>query len=318
MMSALSRLGIDQCKSASPAGYSAKQDQTKETFGFKWSRQETYENEKMLENTKKWLFERYCDNDPEKLNGWLEEGGGGSKLILDAGCGAAFSALLFFGDLLKKHDYLGVDISDAVFVAQSRFADKGYPGEFLQTSLLDLPVQDNTIDMIFSEGVLHHTDNTESSISYLARKIKAGGLFLFYVYRKKAVLREFTDDYIRSAIAPMTNEEAWEALKPLTKLGKTLGELAVTITVEEDVPFLGIKKGSYDLQRFIYWNICKLYYRPEYDIEEMNHINFDWFRPLNCHRHTVEEIKRYCDRAGLSIEHLNEQEAGITVVARKQ
>ena len=49
----------------------------------------------------------------------------------------------------------------------------------------------------------------------------------------------------------------------------------------------------------------------------MNHINFDWFRPLNCHRHTPEEVKGFCDRAGLEIEHFNVQEAGITIVARK-
>ena len=61
-----------------------------------------------------------------------------------------------------------------------------------------------------------------------------------------------------------------------------------------------------------------MYYRPEYSFDEINHINFDWFRPLNCHRHTPEEIKRYCEEAKLTIEHMNIQEAGITVVAVKR
>ena len=51
---------------------------------------------------------------------------------------------------------------------------------------------------------------------------------------------------------------------------------------------------------------------------ELNHINFDWFRPLNCHRHTREEILTWCAEADLDILHLNVQDAGITVVAQKQ
>lgn len=242
---------------------------------------------------------------------------GESKIILDAGCGSGYSALLFFGEHLNRHEYLGVDISSAVDIAKLHFEDKGYPGDFLQVSLLDLPIKDESIDLIFSEGVLHHTDNTGESIKYLATKLKSGGRFLFYVYAKKAVVREFTDDRIRQQLQDMTDEEAWEVLKPLTKLGIVLGELDTEIDVPEDIPFLGIQKGKIDLQRFFYWNICKLYYRPEFSLEEMNHINFDWFRPLNCHRHTKEEVMAYCKNANLIIEHMNVQESGITVVAKK-
>ncbi len=48
----------------------------------------------------------------------------------------------------------------------------------------------------------------------------------------------------------------------------------------------------------------------------MNHVNFDWFRPLNCHRQTPDEVRQWCQEAGLEIERMDLQEAGITVVAR--
>ena len=315
-MSALQRLGVsEEIIQQSQPGYSKEQQQTKDIFGYKWSKRDTYESEEVQRNAEKWLFERYCDNRPKMLQEWLS---GSRKIILDAGCGAAYSALLFFKDYLNEHDYLGVDISDAVSVAAQRFEECGYQGDFLQTSLLDLPIPNSSVDLIFSEGVLHHTDNTGESIKYLATKLKKGGRFLFYVYAKKAVIREFTDDSIRQALLAMNDEEAWKALEPLTRLGIALGELNLDIEVPEDIPFLGIKKGKQDLQRFFYWNICKLYYRPEYSLDEMNHINFDWFRPLNCHRHTKEEVQQYCTAAGLDIEHMNVQEAGITVVGLKK
>jgi arsenite methyltransferase len=249
---------------------------------------------------------------------WLAGCPGGGKIILDAGCGAGVAGMLLFGELILEHDYLGVDISTAADVARTRFREHNIPGDFLRADISCLAVPDSSLDIIFSEGVLHHTDSTEHTLKHLARKLVTGGRFLFYVYRKKALVREFTDDAIREALQPMTDEQAWEALKPLTQLGITLGRLQLEINVESSIPFLGIEAGKLDLQRFFYWNICKAFYRPELSFDEMHHINFDWFRPLNCQRHSPEEIKQWCIEAGLEIEHMDLQEAGITVVAQKK
>jgi arsenite methyltransferase len=315
-MSAIKQLNIsEQTIKDLQKKYTGNQQQTADIFGFKWAKRDTYESDAMKKMGRDWQLERY-GNYCQSLLEWLDKGE--KKIIMDAGCGSSFSALLFFNDYLKKHDYLGVDISTAVNVAKERFDERGYPADFIQTSLLELPFSDNALDMIFSEGVLHHTDSTEQSIKYLAKKLKIGGKFLFYVYAKKAVIREFTDDYIRDSIQKMSDEEAWNSLESLTKLGKALGELKVEIDVPEDVPYLGIKKGKMDIQRFFYWNICKMYYRPDFTIDEMNHINFDWFRPLNCHRQTPEQVKKWCEEAGLKIDHINIQESGISVIATRE
>lgn len=294
--------------------YSGNQQQTADIFGFKWAKRDTYDSDAMKQMARDWQLERYGKHCQTLLD-WLDQGD--KKIIMDAGCGSAFSALLFFNDHLKKHDYLGVDISTAVNVAKERFNERGYPADFIQTSVLELPFSDASLDMIFSEGVLHHTDSTEEAIKYLSKKLKKGGKFLFYVYAKKAPIREFTDDFIREKIQNMSDQEAWEALEPLTKLGKTLAELKLEINVEEEIPFLGIKKGKIDIQRFFYWYVCKMYYREDFTLDEMNHINFDWFRPLNCHRQTPEQVKQWCNEAGLQIEHINVQESGISVIATK-
>ena len=311
-MSALERLGL------SPTSFDndvmPDQQQTSDAFGFKWAKRDTYDSDVSKANSRRWLLERYCSNDPEMLSYWLN---GGRKIILDAGCGAGFSGLLFFGDALRQHDYLGVDISTAVDVARQRFREENIPGDFLRADISKLEVPDGSIDIIFSEGVLHHTDSTEKALKHLATKLVKGGRMMFYVYRKKALIREFTDDAVREAIRPLTDEEAWEALKPLTSLGIKLGQLECDINLDDPIPFLGIESGKFDVQRFFYWNICKAYYRPELSFEEMNHINFDWFRPLNCHRHTPEEIRRWCEEVGLYIEHMDVQEAGITVVSKR-
>lgn len=126
------------------------------------------------------------------------------------------------------------------------------------------------------------------------------------------------DDYMRNYLKNLTNQEAWDALLPLTKLGKSLGELHVELDVPENIPYLEIKAGKIDLQRFFYWHVCKAFYKEEYTIDEMNHVNFDWYRPSNCHRHTPDEVLVWCDQAGLLIERCHAEEAGISVIAVKK
>ena len=313
-MSSLEKLGLKSSDLPVNGASSDRQNQTRDTFTFKWSKRDSYESEAVKSRHKEWLFERYLGNEPDRLRRWLS---GGRKIILDVGCGSGLSALLFFGDYLKDHDYLGIDISSAVDIARERFQQAGYPGDFLKMDLMNLNIPDESINIIFSEGVLHHTDSTERSLKFLTRKLKKGGRFLFYVYAKKAVIREFTDDYIRDYLKDITDEEAWIALEPLTKLGIALGKLNVELEVPEEIPFLGIPKGRMDIQRFFYWNVLKQFYHSQFSFEEMNHVNFDWFRPLNCHRHTQEEIIKWCSEAGLEIERINLQNSGITVVAMR-
>lgn len=293
---------------------SVEQKQTENTFDFKWKKRSTYESDAISTEWKRWLIEKYFDGNEAGLSVLLKDG---EKKILDAGCGAGGSGMHLFGEHLNQHDYYGVDISDAVNVAKERFAEKELKGTFIKASLLDIPESVGNFDIIFSEGVLHHTDSVEESIMALSKRLRPGGHFLFYVYIKKAPIREFTDDYVREYLRTLSDEDAWATLEPLTKLGKALGDLDIEIDVPEDIPFLGIKKGKQNLQRLFFYKICKAYYRPEYSIDEMNHINFDWFRPLNCFRHTPEEVKAFCDKAGLTIEKLSPCESGITVIAKK-
>jgi SAM-dependent methyltransferase len=290
---------------------SAAQAQTRETFGFKWAQRATYEGE-VAAHAARWLVEKYGD----PAAAWLDEHGP-APLLLDAGCGAALSALALFAPVLHRVRYLGVDVSTAVEVAARRFAERGLGAAFLQADLTQLPLPPESVDLIFSEGVLHHTDDTEAALAALARHLKPGGRILFYVYRKKGPIREFTDDYVRAKLQAMAPDEAWAAMLPLTKLGRALGELDLELEVPEAIDLLEIPAGRISLQRFFYWHVCKAFYRPEMSLEELNHINFDWFAPKNAHRHTPEEVRTWCAALGLAIEHERIEEAGITIGAKK-
>ena len=262
---------------------------------------------------KTWLFERY-----QEPKTWLSQISNKTPLVLDAGCGAGMSGFEYWGNVLDKIEYFGVDISEAVDVAKKRFTENGFKqGIFLQESIDNLPFTEPLFDIIFSEGVLHHTDNTEKTFNHLCRFLKPGGLFMFYIYRKKGPIREFTDDYIREKLQTLSPEEGWEQLEGLTRFGIELGKLNLEIDVIEEIPLLDISAGKINLQRFFYWHIFKAFYDSNLSFEEMHHINFDWYAPKNAHRHTIEEVRKWCMANNLEILREKEELSGITCIAKK-
>jgi SAM-dependent methyltransferase len=292
---------------------SERQGQTGASFGFKWQKRDTFDSPASLARMRSWLLERY--GDVAAASWWNDHGQ--MPLLVDAGCGAGMSGLELFGDKLGSLRYLGVDISAAVDVAAARFAERGVPGAFMQADITDLPLADESVDVIFSEGVLHHADSTQRALASLARKLRCGGRFLFYVYKKKGPIREFTDDYIRAKLRAMPPNDAWNALMPLTELGQQLGELDVTVDVSRAIELLEIPAGRIPLQRLFYWHVFKAFHHPELTLDELNHINFDWYAPANAHRQTPAQVEEWCREAGLRIERQVIEDAGITVIARK-
>lgn len=319
------RLDGDQLASAAGATYAvingiprfvltedSGQKQTETSFGYKWQQESSYDTPEVHESARKWLVERYGFTDVEAMRTFFA----GRKRILDAGCGSGFSASLWMTPTWQGAEWVGADISAAIDVAQKRLGD--VPGRhFVQADVLQLPFRDGSFDTIFSEGVLHHTPSTEQALKALVPLLTPGGELMFYVYRKKGPIREFTDDYIRQAIANLPPEEAWAVMRPLTKLGQALAELHTEVEVPEDIPLLGIKAGRYDVQRLIYWNIAKLFWNAQWSFEANNHVNFDWYAPHYAHRQTEEDIRRWCAESKLEITHFDAQEAGYTVRALK-
>ena len=295
----------------------AGQKQTESSFGYKWQRRDSWYTPETIAACQPWLVERYGFASVAAMREFF----GAHRRVLDAGCGSGFSSSLWIDQSWRGNrdsEWIGADISEAIDVARERLAE--IPGtHFVQADILQLPFGPATFDTIFSDGVLHHTPSTETALKSLVPLLTRGGEILFYIYRVKSPLREYTDDFIRDAIAGLQPDEAWEALRPLTRLGQALAELKTEVEVPEDVPLLGIKKGRYDVQRLIYWHVAKLYWRDTFSFEENNHVNFDWYHPRYSWRHTEAEIRRWCDEAGLEITRFDDtQESGFSVRATRK
>ena len=291
--------------------------QTQGAFSFKWKQRDSYE---WLLGTSDdapqtaWLLEKYGFASTTE---WARTFSHGAR-VLDLGCGAGSASWPWLSSdaWSGKAMWVGVDISDSIDVA-AELLGKFRNTHFVQADALHLPFPEGSFDSVLSEGVLHHTPSTAAAIASAAKALRPGGNVYFYVYRRKGPVREFTDDHLREAIAGLSDEDAWDAMRSLTTLGKQLSDLHATVEITEDIPLLGIKAGTEDVQRLIYWNFAKLYWNDALSFEENVHVNFDWYRPRYAHRQTEEQVRGWCQAAGLKITRFHEQPSGFTVIAAK-
>lgn len=105
--------------------------------------------------------------------------------VLEAGCGIATDGINFARAGAR---YTGVDFSPtALELARRRFDAEGREGRFVQASIADLPFDDSSFDLVYSNGVIHHLPETERVVQELHRVLRPGGRALVMVYHRDSL-----------------------------------------------------------------------------------------------------------------------------------
>ena len=261
---------------------------------------------------RRWVLEKY---------GWAHEAGfrkamAGKKLILDAGAGLGRETINL-ARAARKSIVIGIEFSDCAAYALKNVSSikNAY---IIQGDILRMPFRDESFDLVFSEGVLHHTPDTDEAFARCCKVLKQDGEIAFYVYRKKGPIREFADDYLRAMMERASTSEKWEIVRKLTKLGKALSDSRAKVSIPEDIPELGVQKGRVHVQRFVYWNFLKCFWNEELTFDENVMVNFDWYAPKHSHRHTEAEIRDWCRRNGVEVVWWFQEPSGYSVRGLKR
>lgn len=260
----------------------------------------------------KWILGRNGFKSPEEFRSFLR----GKRRILDAGCGnGRVTALLRTHSDEKQTEVIGIDLTAHDVAAENL---SGYSNvKFYKKNLLHNLEDLGRFDFIYCQEVLHHTGNAEKGFSNLVEILEQGGEIAIYVYKKKAPLREFADDFIRERIKSMSYEDAMKHCRQITELGRVLSSSEIKVTVP-DVELLEIKAGEYDVQRFVYHFFAKCFWNQEFSFEENAVINYDWYHPQDCTRHTMDEVLGWFAENKLKVVHSFEDFYGITIRGVKE
>ncbi|MEO7096713.1 MAG: class I SAM-dependent methyltransferase [Polyangiales bacterium] len=101
--------------------------------------------------------------------------------VLDAGCGGGRYSVAWH--LLGAREVLGVDVSEpGIADARARAEAMKLEGvRFEHHDVVELPLAEASFDIVFSNGVLHHTRDWKRGVHNLVKVMKPGGLGWLYL-----------------------------------------------------------------------------------------------------------------------------------------
>lgn len=262
------------------------QNQTNDAFTEKWTKyDESNEKDALYAFQLDWYLTLYGFDNEEKLIEALSK----IDTIFDAGCGLGYKAA-WFAKLAPHALVIGMDYSEAAMLAAKEYEniENLY---FIRGDIAATGFKTGSIGYTSCDQVIMHTESPEATFSELSRITNPNsGEFACYFYAKKALPRELLDEFWRSHCKDLSNERLWALSEQLTELGKRLSELEIEFDCP-DIPELGIKGGTYDIQRFLYWNFLKCFWNPDLGHETSVSTNFDWYSPSNARRFSKEDVQ---------------------------
>jgi len=102
--------------------------------------------------------------------------------VLEIGCGLGTDGAQF---AKAGADYTGVDLTEAAIeLARKRFEIEGLSGEFRVADAEQLDFIDDSFDLVYSHGVLHHTPDTARAVQEIHRVLKPGGRAAVMLYHR--------------------------------------------------------------------------------------------------------------------------------------
>lgn len=286
---------------------------TSKSFRDKWNKNpKLVFAESLKENSEiyNWILNRNGFKNAKELKKYLKN----KKNILDAGCGNGRVTALLSNYSPPDTQIIGIDLTSAHIAKKNLKKIKNI--KIIKKDLLGNLNSLRTFDFIYCQEVLHHTKYPKKAFLNLCRLLNKNGEIAIYVYKKKAPVREHVDDLIRDQISNLSYNKAMKVCKQITDLGKMLSKKNTKIKVP-DVDILEIKKGTYDLQRFIYYFFMKCYWNDNLSQKANMAINYDWYHPQICCRYTVEDVRKWFKSANLKVVHEFTDFYGITIRGRK-
>ena len=127
-------------------------------------------------------LEKYRYNKIDYLRDYVGYEHYGGKKVLEIGCGVGIDLMQF---ARAGADVAARDLTEnAVRLTRANLAREGYGGDIQQGNAEALDFTDDTFDVVYSHGVLHHTVDTEKSISEVFRVLRPGGEAIIMLYNK--------------------------------------------------------------------------------------------------------------------------------------
>ena len=105
--------------------------------------------------------------------------------LLEVGCGMGTDLLQFARGGARC---VGIDLTPrSIEITRHRFRLYGAEGDFMISDAEHLPFRNESFDVVYSNGVLHHTPDTEGAVGEVHRVLKSGGVAKIMLYHRDSL-----------------------------------------------------------------------------------------------------------------------------------
>jgi len=158
-----------------------KNKKTKLSFEFEWSFLKPDKKDKIWHEDVSTLQSVFLNETGEAAEYFT------NKTVTDVGCGHGLMTSKI-SEISKLA--IGVELSKAV--ENAYLNNKSSNACYIQGDLQFLPFDEQSLDVLYSSGVIHHTNNTELSLSLIEPVVKKEGKICLWLYHpQKSLLHNF-------------------------------------------------------------------------------------------------------------------------------
>lgn len=141
-----------------------------------------------FEEGSKEFFEAVAKNRYKAYAPWLKKLIDGidvkDKTVLELGCGLGTDLMSFARNGAKV---IGLDLTPKhIELARKLFKISNMPAEFVLGDAENMDIPSESIDVVYSFGVLHHTPHIDKAVTEIQRVLKPGGLAVVGLYHKNS------------------------------------------------------------------------------------------------------------------------------------
>ncbi len=147
----------------------AREQWSEDPAGAVYGREHEFGTREFFDRVELHRYQEYAPWMPEVM-GFTEFAG---ARLLEVGCGMGTDLLQF---ARGGAEVTGVDLTPrSIQISQQHFAVYGERGDFAISDAEHLPFADQSFDVIYSNGVLHHTPDTAGAVREVHRVLRPGG-----------------------------------------------------------------------------------------------------------------------------------------------
>lgn len=159
----------------------AREQWGQDPCGAEYDREHELGTREFFESVEQYRYERYAPW-MRRVMGFEEFRG---ARLLEIGCGMGTDLLQF----ARGGAYCtGIDLTPRhVAITRHRFALYGAPGNFMLADGEQLPFASGSFDVVYSNGVLHHTPDTAGAIREVHRVLTPGGEAKVMLYHRHSL-----------------------------------------------------------------------------------------------------------------------------------